>query len=204
MQEKITSLIEEIEKYAVQNQTDLEEFRIKYISKKSVVGELFNELKNVPNEEKKAFGQLVNQVKQTAQSKFKELIDSLETNSETSENNSLDLTLPPQNETGGALPLNTVKRQIIEIFQRIGFNVSEGPEIEDDWHNFTALNFPENHPAREMQDTFFIEKDPDILLRTHTSNVQVRLMNQGKPPFRSIMPGRVFRNEAISARRILK
>lgn len=200
MKEKIISLVEEIKSYTASTENELEEFRIKYISKKSVVGELFSELKNIPNEEKKAFGQLVNKVKQTAQEKFKSLIDSLDQDSIGDSPDHIDLTLPPNNTAGGAHPLNTVKRRIIEIFERIGFNVSDGPEIEDDWHNFTALNFPENHPAREMQDTFFIERNPDLLLRTHTSNVQVRLMNHGKPPFRSIMPGRVFRNEAISAR----
>lgn len=200
MKDKVASILEEIKNYSAQNQNDLENFRIKYISKKSVVGELFSELKNIPNEQKKAFGQLVNEVKQSAQEKFQDLISQLDegTNPEASEH--IDLTLPPSGEAGSAHPLNIVKRRIIEIFERIGFYVSDGPEIEDDWHNFTALNFPENHPAREMQDTFFIERNPDILLRTHTSNVQVRLMNHGKPPFRSIMPGRVFRNEAISAR----
>ena len=201
MQEKVNALLEELRTADAKSQQELEEFRIKYISKKSVVGELITELKNVPNDQKKEFGMKVNEVKQAAQSKFKELIDALESSTQGSTSDHVDLTLPPSGSgTGSVHPLNYVRNQIIEIFGRIGFNVSDGPEIEDDFHNFTALNFPENHPAREMQDTFFIEKNPDILLRTHTSNVQVRLMQKQKPPIRSIMPGRVYRNEAISAR----
>ena len=201
MQEKVNALLEELRTADAKSQQELEEFRIKYISKKSVVGELITELKNVPNDQKKEFGMKVNEVKQAAQSKFKELIDALENSTQGSTSDHVDLTLPPSGSgTGSVHPLNYVRNQIIEIFGRIGFNVSDGPEIEDDFHNFTALNFPENHPAREMQDTFFIEKNPDILLRTHTSNVQVRLMQKQKPPIRSIMPGRVYRNEAISAR----
>ena len=201
MQEKVNALLEELRTADAKSQQELEEFRIKYISKKSVVGELITELKNVPNDQKKEFGMKVNEVKQAAQSKFKELIDALESSTQGSTSDHVDLTLPPSGSgTGSVHPLNYVRNQIIEIFGRIGFNVSDGPEIEDDFHNFTALNFPENHPAREMQDTFFIEKNPDILLRTHTSNVQVRLMQKQKPPIRSIMPGSVYRNEAISAR----
>ncbi|QSE98390.1 phenylalanine--tRNA ligase subunit alpha [Fulvivirga lutea] len=200
MKDKVNSILKDIESATAKTQDELESYRIKFISKKSVVGELFNELKNIPNDQKRAFGQEINKVKQAAQDKFQELIESLETQSSSGSSNHIDLTLPPTGEAGSIHPLNIVKGNIIEIFERLGFNVSDGPEIEDDWHNFTALNFPENHPAREMQDTFFIERNPDMLLRTHTSNVQVRLMNNNKPPFRSIMPGRVFRNEAISAR----
>ncbi len=199
---KVDQLIEEIAKSNATTQEELEQFRLRYIGKKSVLGELFSELKNVPNDQKKEFGQKINHVKQLAQEKFKSLIDQLsdEGNEELNQQH-IDLTLPSSGgESGSAHPLNVVRMKIIEIFERLGFNVSDGPEIEDDWHNFTALNFPENHPAREMQDTFFIERNPDILLRTHTSNVQARLMKSDKPPFRSIMPGRVFRNEAISAR----
>ncbi len=199
--DKAKEIIQEIENFTVSNQQELENFRMKFISKKSVVGELFNELKNIPNEEKRAFGQKINEVKQIAQDKFQALIDQLSSAQNGQNTAHPDLTLPPANsELGSGHPLSIIRSKIIEIFERIGFNVSDGPEIEDDWHNFTALNFPENHPAREMQDTFFIERNPDILLRTHTSNVQVRLMKNGQPPFRSIMPGRVFRNEAISAR----
>ena len=198
----INQLLEEINNYTVANEAELEVYRIRFISKKSVVGELFAQMKDVPNEEKKAYGQRINQVKQAAQERFKELIDQLsESQADSTNPDHIDLTLPPQAaEAGSVHPLSIIRQRIIDIFERLGFNVSDGPEIEDDWHNFTALNFPENHPAREMQDTFFIERNPDMLLRTHTSNVQVRLMNHGEPPFRSIMPGRVFRNEAISAR----
>ncbi|MBL6449873.1 phenylalanine--tRNA ligase subunit alpha [Fulvivirga sp. 29W222] len=201
MQEKVDVILKEVEEAKANTQEELEQFRLKFISKKSVVGDLFAELKNVPNDQKKAFGMKVNEVKQAAQAKFKALIDNLETSIQGGASDHEDLTLPSAGHTLGSMhPLNYIRSQIIEIFERIGFNVADGPEIEDDFHNFTALNFPENHPAREMQDTFFIEKNPDILLRTHTSNVQVRLMQKQKPPIRSIMPGRVYRNEAISAR----
>ncbi|MEP3387672.1 MAG: phenylalanine--tRNA ligase subunit alpha [Reichenbachiella sp.] len=180
---------------------DLEQFRMKFISKKSVVTELFNDFKNVPNDQKKAFGQALNELKTFAQEKFKTLADSLDDRSNESASQGIDLTLPGvPNENGSVHPLTITRNKIIEIFERMGFNVASGPEIEEDFYNFTALNFPENHPAREMQDTFFIEKNPDKVLRTHTSNVQIRMMEGGQPPFRSIMPGRVYRNEAISAR----
>ncbi|TRX51630.1 phenylalanine--tRNA ligase subunit alpha [Fulvivirga sp. M361] len=201
MQDKVDSILAEITNASAVNQAELEEYRLKFISKKSVIGALFQELKNIPNEQKKDFGIKMNELKQAAQVKFQELIVSANSTNSVESSEHVDLTLPPADgEPGSMHPLNYVRYQIIEVFERIGFNVADGPEIEDDWHNFTALNFPENHPAREMQDTFFIERDPDILLRTHTSNVQTRLMLKQKPPIRSIMPGRVFRNEAISAR----
>ena len=201
MKEKVKNILNDIESFSAKTQEELESYRIKFISKKSIIGELFAEMKNIPNEEKKAFGMEINKLKEAAQSKFKQLISDLESSSTDANDQHLDLSLPPAGrELGSMHPLTAVRNEIIKIFERIGFNVSDGPEIEDDWHNFTALNFPENHPAREMQDTFFIEKNPDILLRTHTSNVQTRLMKNNKPPFRSIMPGRVYRNEAISAR----
>ncbi|WP_215224297.1 phenylalanine--tRNA ligase subunit alpha [Echinicola shivajiensis] len=200
-QDKIEALKIEIAQADAKNSDELEVYRMRYISKKSVVGELFAAMKDIPNEEKKAYGQLVNAVKVAAEDKFKELIDKVNSNSSSSKSSDIDLTLPATNvPVGGIHPLTSTKQRIIEIFERIGFNLSEGPEIEDDWHNFTALNFPENHPAREMQDTFFIEKNPDIALRTHTSSVQVRVMENEKPPIRTLSPGRVFRNEAISAR----
>jgi len=202
MTEQVDKILAEIESYNATTQDELEQYRMRFISKKSVIGELFGEMKNIPNEEKKAFGMKINKLKEAAQSRFKTLISDLEKTKDSAlENDHIDLTLPPTGSSLGSVhPLTYVRNEIIKIFERIGFNVSDGPEIEDDWHNFTALNFPENHPAREMQDTFFIEKNPDILLRTHTSNVQTRLMKNNKPPFRSIMPGRVYRNEAISAR----
>ena len=201
MKEKVEALKKEISKYIATKNDELETFRLKFISRKSVIGDLFADMKSVAQEDRKEMGQLLNEVKNQAQHKFEELIESLEkTKDETSEA-PIDLTLPPIPDTLGSLhPLSITKKRILEIFERIGFNVSSGPEIEDDWHNFTALNFPENHPAREMQDTFFIEKNPDISLRTHTSSVQVRVMENQKPPIRTLSPGRVFRNEAISVR----
>lgn len=201
MKEKVDALKKEISKYIATKNDELEAFRLKFISRKSVIGDLFADMKSVAQEDRKEMGQLLNEVKNQAQHKFEELIESLDkTKDETSEA-PIDLTLPPIPDTLGSLhPLSITKKRILEIFERIGFNVSSGPEIEDDWHNFTALNFPENHPAREMQDTFFIEKDPDIALRTHTSSVQVRVMENQKPPIRTLSPGRVFRNEAISVR----
>lgn len=204
MEEKILSLIKEVSDFPVSDKQTLEAFRLKYISKKGVVGELFDELKQVPNEQKKNVGKILNQLKQTAEARFTELTERLESSASTSVD--IDLSLPPvANKTGNLHPLTLTRYRIIEIFERLGFNVADGPEVEDDWHNFSALNFPENHPAREMQDTFFVEKKTsaetqDIILRTHTSNVQIRMMEKQKPPIRAIMPGRVYRNEAISAR----
>ena len=206
--EKINSIGREIKAFNALDDSEIESFRLKYISRKGVMNTLFDEFKKIPNSEKKAIGQALNNLKNQAQSKFQELIAKLKDQGSKSRASGLDLSLPPvQNTLGTVHPLTSVKLQIIEIFERIGFNVSEGPEIEDDWHNFTALNFPHNHPAREMQDTFFIEKpsksddkSEDIALRTHTSSVQVRVMEQTDPPIRTLSPGRVFRNEAISAR----
>ncbi|MEO1051327.1 MAG: phenylalanine--tRNA ligase subunit alpha [Bacteroidota bacterium] len=207
MLEKAEALKKEIADYQVKTQDELEAFRLRFISRKSVIGDLLAQFKDVPNEDKRKFGIALNELKQAAQDKFKALVADLENSSDNGvEQLDFDLTLPPIGDRIGSVhPLTSTRRRIEEIFERIGFNVEEGPEIEDDWHNFTALNFPKNHPAREMQDTFFIkkaadDKEEDILLRTHTSNVQIRLMQKQKPPIRSIMPGRVFRNEAISAR----
>ena len=165
-----------------------------------MIAELFASFKDVAPERKKEFGQVLNELKSLAEGRFKAMVAELQSRRDDVEKD-VDLFLPPVSDQAGSMhPISIVKNRMIQIFERKGFNVSEGPEIEDDWHNFTALNFPENHPARAMQDTYFIEKDPDVLLRTHTSNVQIRLMQASKPPFRSIMPGRVYRNEAISAR----
>lgn len=199
MLEKVKYLEKEIEKFQSRTKEDIEAFRLKYISRKGVITELFEELKNVASVEKRELGRVLNELKKAAEGKFKELNESIASSS--TDQTSIDLTLPSiPNQTGNLHPLNLTRYRIIEIFERLGFSVADGPEIEDDWHNFTALNFAENHPAREMQDTFFVEKNPDILLRTHTSNVQIRLMKEQKPPIRAIMPGRVYRNEAISAR----
>lgn len=201
MKQKVEALKSEILNYIASKNDELEAFRLKFISRKSVIADLFADLKSVAPEKRKEMGLLLNDLKNQAQEKFNELIASLEKSSEEHSTAPIDLTLPPIPDMLGSLhPLSITKRRMLEIFERIGFNVSTGPEIEDDWHNFTALNFAENHPAREMQDTFFIEKDPDIALRTHTSSVQVRVMEKQRPPIRTLSPGRVFRNEAISVR----
>jgi phenylalanyl-tRNA synthetase alpha chain len=199
MREKIAEIVQEINEESLLNIEELEQFRIKYLGSKNVIKDLFSELKNVPNESKKEVGQLLNGLKNQAQERFDTVKIQLENNA--SEESKIDTSRPgDQIEVGSRHPLSLVRSEIIEIFDRIGFTVSEGPEIEDDWHNFSALNFPPEHPARDMQDTFFIETNPDILLRTHTSSVQVRYMENNKPPIRTISPGRVFRNEDISAR----
>jgi phenylalanyl-tRNA synthetase alpha chain len=203
MEEKIQSLLDEINSFSARTKNEIEAFRLKFISKKGVVAEMFEELKAIPVEQKKVLGKVLNNLKQQAESKFSELAEVLDKSSSSAVD--IDLTLPSvPNKVGNLHPLTLTKLRIIEIFERLGFSVADGPEIEDDWHNFSALNFPENHPAREMQDTFFIEKSDkpggDMLLRTHTSNVQIRMLEKQKPPVRAIMPGRVYRNEAISAR----
>ncbi len=200
MIDKIKEHIAEVEKFTTDSKEAVESFRIKYLGKKGLLNDFFAEFKNVPNEQKKEFGQTINKLKKTAEEKVNFIKNALENTTE-SEGIFGDLTRPGEASNLGARhPISIVKNQIIDIFSRIGFNVSEGPEIEDDWHNFTALNLPEYHPARDMQDTFFIQTNPDILLRTHTSSVQVRYMENNKPPIRTISPGRVYRNEAISAR----
>ena len=200
MIDKIENYISEIEAFKATTKEEVEDFRIRYLGKKGILNQYFAEFKNVPNEQKKDFGQAVNNLKNAAQDKVQQLKEQLESKEE-EKGIYGDLTRPGEPvQIGARHPISIVKNQIIEIFSNIGFNVSEGPEIEDDWHNFTALNLPEYHPARDMQDTFFIQTNPDVLLRTHTSSVQVRYMEENKPPIRTISPGRVFRNEAISAR----
>ncbi len=198
MKEKIGSLLEEVVAFNAENLEQLEAFRIKFLSKKGVVTALFADFRNVAPEQRKEMGQLMNSLKTAVQDKIVSLKEGFESTVETTDKP--DLTLPSNAPLGTRHPLSIVRNDIIDIFSRIGFTVSEGPEIEDDFHNFSALNFPADHPARDMQDTFFIEKDPDIALRTHTSSVQVRVMQNTAPPIRTISPGRVFRNEAISAR----
>lgn len=201
MLEKIKELSKQIEDFKIESKEQLENFRLEFISRKGKVTLLFDDFKNVAPELKKQMGLELNKLKVAAQSKFDTLQENMGTNKVQGKNEGADLTLPVIPHALGSLhPLNVVKNRMIEIFERMGFNLSEGPEIEDDWHNFTALNFPEDHPAREMQDTFFVQKNPDIALRTHTSSVQVRTMENQKPPIRTISPGRVYRNEAISAR----
>ena len=200
MIDKIKELITEAETFKAQTQDEVEAFRIKYLGKKGLLNDYFKEFKNVANDQKKEFGQVINALKKTAEEKVNALKEELE-NTEDNSASSLDTSRPGEPVSLGARhPISIVKNQIIDIFSGIGFNVSEGPEVEDDWHNFTALNLPEHHPARDMQDTFFIQTNPDVLLRTHTSSVQVRYMEENQPPIRTISPGRVYRNEAISAR----
>jgi phenylalanyl-tRNA synthetase alpha chain len=200
MIEKIKEYIAEAEAFTAQDKEGLEAFRIKFLGKKGLLNDFFAEFKTVPNDQKKEFGQVINNLKKTAEGKVAEIQEAFESK-EVATGIYGDLTRPGEPfTTGSRHPISIVKNQIIDIFSTIGFNVSEGPEIEDDWHNFTALNLPEYHPARDMQDTFFIQTNPDVLLRTHTSSVQVRYMEENKPPIRTISPGRVFRNEAISAR----
>jgi len=200
MIDKIKDYISEAEAFSTENAAELEAFRIKFLGKKGVLNDFFAEFKNVPNDQKKEFGQVINALKNAAEEKVKATVEALESKEE-SKGIFGDLTRAAEPVIiGSRHPISIVKNQIIDIFANIGFNVSEGPEIEDDWHNFTALNLPEYHPARDMQDTFFIQTNPDVLLRTHTSSVQVRYMENHKPPIRTISPGRVFRNEAISSR----
>ena len=197
---KIKQHIQEAQAFTTEDKNTLEEFRIKYLGSKGLLKDFFAEFKNVPNEQKKEFGQVVNELKNTAEEKVKSIQELLESKTE-SINLFGDLSRPGNPITiGSRHPISLVENQILDVFSAIGFNVSEGPEIEDDWLNFTALNLPEYHPARDMQDTFFIQTNPDVLLRTHTSSVQVRYMENNKPPIRTISPGRVFRNEAISSR----
>ncbi|OAQ40392.1 phenylalanine--tRNA ligase subunit alpha [Pedobacter psychrophilus] len=239
MQSKINQYTSEIEAFEPKSAEELEQFRIKFLGTKGIIKDLFDEFKAVSPEEKRVLGKVLNQFKQLAEAKFNDYKDNFNTGTHDAAA-SEDLTLPGEGfEIGGRHPLNLVRKEIVEIFKRLGFVLAEGPEIEDDWHNFSALNFPEEHPARDMQDTFFVaspsiplqeereahgyssnEKNINVAnqagqaspqlggenergayaLRTHTSSVQVRLMEQGKPPFRALMPGRVYRNEAISAR----
>lgn len=188
-----------VENFTEQDSEAIEAFRIKYAGKKGVLADLFAAFREVPPEEKKGYGLLLNQLKQAVGNKVKDLQS--QTSAQQSTNQVTDPFRPAfPIEIGSRHPLSLVRNRIIDIFSQVGFSISEGPEIEDDWHNFTALNLPEHHPARDMQDTFFIQTNPDILLRTHTSSVQVRYMENNQPPIRTLSPGRVFRNEAISSR----
>ncbi len=207
MSESISSLIEEAKAFTPSSKEELEQYRLRFLGKKGVLTDLFAKMKDVAPDQRKEYGRQVNELKVAAEeilTRYKEQFEQQESSSGTKP----DLTLPSSPlEAGAHHPLSIVRRQIIEVFERIGFNVSDGPEIEDDWHNFSALNFPPEHPARDMQDTFFIDLDADqdyykgsLALRTHTSSIQVRVMEKQEPPIRTICPGRVYRNEAISAR----
>ena len=199
MIERIQKLLTEVSSWSAAEAEEMEALRIKYLSKKGEISQLFNDFRDVPNEQKRQVGQLLNELKEKAQNRLNELKASFEGSGNTDTEADYSRSAYPI-ALGTRHPLSIVKNEIVEIFARLGFTIAEGPEIEDDWHVFSALNFPPDHPARDMQDTFFIEKDPDILLRTHTSSVQVRAMETSKPPIRILMPGRVFRNEAVSAR----
>lgn len=201
MKDKIEAYKKELENLKADTLDALEAFRIQFLGSKGLVKELYADLKTVANEEKREIGQLINEFRTLAEAKYQEAKDSLETSGSANQS-SEDLSRPgTQFELGARHPISLVRKELIDIFSRIGFTVSEGPEIEDDWHNFSALNFPPEHPARDMQDTFFVEKgENEMALRTHTSSVQVRVMENSTPPIRTISPGRVFRNEAISAR----
>ena len=199
MIEKINQLNTEIEELKVSKSEDLEALRIKYLSKKGEVSRLFNDFRNVAADQKKEVGKLLNELKEKATARINELKNEFENKNQDVVNIDLTRTSYPI-KLGTRHPISLVKNEICEIFARLGFSIAEGPEIEDDWHVFSALNFAEDHPARDMQDTFFIQRNPDILLRTHTSSVQTRVMEHAQPPIRIICPGRVYRNEAISYR----
>jgi phenylalanyl-tRNA synthetase alpha chain len=191
---------EESEKFRLDTKDDLEKFRMKFLVKKSEMMELFNTLKDMAAEEKKEAGRILNETKKAVEEKFHTYRDAVSDQNKGGQNPE-DLTLPPYySNKGSRHPISVVRNRILEIFSRIGFTIEEGPEIEDDWHNFSALNFAENHPARDMQDTFFIDMETQMSLRTHTSSVQIRTMQTHKPPIRILAPGRVYRNEAVSAR----
>lgn len=196
---KIDELLNEVQKFHSQKKEEIEQFRIKFNGKKGILNDLFEQFKSVSNDQKKEYGQKINLLKQSISAKLEELTQNSSSQNVATEKE--DLTRPGfPLELGSRHPINLVKNRITDIFKSIGFAVADGPEIEDDWHNFTALNLPEYHPARDMQDTFFIETNPDVLLRTHTSSVQIRYMEQNEPPIRILSPGRVFRNEAVSSR----
>ncbi len=198
MQEKLNKTINDVNNTIIHSNEDAMNFQKLYLSKKGILNDLFNEFKTLPNSEKKEVGQLLNQLKSMAMGKLKNLQKSENTKKDQLK---IDLTMPAiYDQVGSIHPLTKVQDQIISVFKKVGFGLSEGPEIEDDWHNFSALNMPKDHPARDMQDTFFIKINPDLLLRTHTSSVQIRYMEDNTPPIRIISPGRVYRKEDISSR----
>lgn len=199
MLDKIKDLLAEIESLKAANAQEIEELRIKYLSKKGAVTALMNDFRSVPAEQKKEVGMRINELKTKAQEKINELKAAFETDDATSDDIDITRTAYPV-QLGTRHPLTIVKNEIIDIFSRLGFSLAEGPEVEDDWHVFSSMNFADDHPARDMQDTFFVEAHPDVILRTHTSSVQSRVMEKQQPPIRVICPGRVYRNEAISAR----
>jgi phenylalanyl-tRNA synthetase alpha chain len=197
--ERLEQLKDEIKGVVISSKADLETYRLKFLSRKGAVVQLFDEFKKLPADQKRLLGKPINDFKKLAETRFKNGMIAIESKGDQAIRE--DLTRPGDAyRIGSTHPITKIRNEIVDIFKNIGFDVSRGPEIEDDWHNFSALNFPEEHPARDMQDTFFIEKNPDWALRTHTSSVQVRVMENQRPPIRTLAPGRVFRNEAISAR----
>lgn len=199
--DKVHALIAEIEAAQPKNLDELEQFRIKYLGSKNVLKPLMGEIRNVPNEQKREYGQLVNRAKEVAANKYEQLKTQLESAAEQAEAGQIDLSAPGEPlELGARHPLSMTRNRIVKIFERIGYVVAEEREIEDDWHNFTAMNTPEDHPARDMQDTYYLKDSSKMLLRTHTSSVQARVMTSQQPPIQIIAPGRVYRNETISAR----
>lgn len=198
MIEKLRQIIQEIKDLSINSAEELEAFRIKYLSRKGIINDLFEAFKAIPNEQKKDTGKVMNELKQTAELKFNEL-QAVFGNKQKDEQIETDISLPGEPINLGARhPIYIFQNKVLDVFRKLGFTIAEGPEIEDDWHNFSGLNFPQNHPARDMQDTFFVNED--FSLRTHCTSVQVRIMEKQKPPIRVVMPGRVYRNEAISAR----
>ncbi len=198
--QKIEGYKNEMAAYQAQTAQALEDFRIKFLGTKGIVKAVMGEMKNVPNEKKKEFGQILNAFKIYAEERY-EALKGASASEDGHTNVNIDWSLPGDPIPAGTRhPLSIVRNQIVSIYKRLGFAVAEGPEMEDDWHNFTALNLPENHPARDMQDTFYLHQNPDYLLRTHTSSVQARVMEKQKPPIRIVCPGRVYRNETVSAR----
>lgn len=199
--QQIAQYRQEIEAYSAADEKAVEEFRIRFLGTKGIVKGIMGEMKQVPPDQKKSFGQVLNEFKIFAETKFDNLKAAITQNNGQAVHSSLDLSLPGDPvPLGSRHPITLMRNRIVSIFQRLGFAVAEGPEIEDDWHNFGALNLPEHHPARDMQDTFYIQQNPDWVLRTHTSSVQIREMEKGKLPIRMLMPGRVYRNETVSAR----
>jgi len=199
--EKVKKLLTEIDDTVLKNKEELEQFRIKYLGSKNILKPLMGEIRNIANEQKKQYGQLVNELKQKAEEKFGRLKEGIESSADAEQAQQLDLTAPAEpGEMGSTHPITITLNRIIDIFGKIGFAVAEDREIEDDWHNFTAMNTPADHPARDMQDTFYLQDSTTMLLRTHTSSVQSRTMMNQQPPIRIIAPGRVYRNETISAR----
>ena len=198
MIKKLEDYISHVKKFSSQDSNEIESFKIEFLGRKGVINDLFSDFKNVPADQKKEYGQKINELKNLTSKKYEDLKLGVK---QSTKSTTEDYTKPGfPISSGSTHPITIIKNRIIDIFSKVGFELSEGPEIEDDWHNFTALNLPKDHPARDMQDTFFIQQNPDILLRTHTSSVQVRYLEDNPPPLKIISPGRVYRNEAISSR----